>query len=50
MPVTFIQSNRRIHENAGRIAVMCGPIVYCAEGVDNGKDLANVRIDIHQKM
>lgn len=47
MPISYVRANKHVHENAGRIAVMRGPVVYCAEGVDNGKDLANVRIDIH---
>ena len=45
MPATVIRANRRVHDNAGRVAVMRGPIVYCAEGVDNGKDTRNIRID-----
>lgn len=47
MPVSLIMSNRRVHDNAGRVAVMRGPVVYCIEGVDNGKDLKNVHIDIN---
>ncbi len=46
MPVTPIRANRRVHDNAGRIAIMRGPVVYCAEGVDNGKDVRNIRIDL----
>ena len=45
MPVYTVRANRRVHDAAGRIAVMRGPVVYCAEGVDNGKDLRSVRID-----
>lgn len=46
MPVVFMKSDRRVHENAGRVAVMRGPVVYCAEGVDNGSDLKTVAVDI----
>lgn len=46
MPVTPIRANRRVHDNSGRIAFMRGPVVYCAEGIDNGKDLRNIRVDI----
>lgn len=49
MPITFIRSNLHVHENAGRVAVMRGPVVYCAEGVDNGRDLPNIRIDMSGK-
>lgn len=45
MPVITVRPNKRIHASAGKIAVMRGPVVYCAEAVDNGKDLAGVRID-----
>ncbi len=44
MPIVCIAANPRIHENAGKVAVMRGPIVYCAEGVDNGRDVCSVVI------
>ena len=46
MPVRFISANKRVHTAAGKVAVMRGPVVYCLEGVDNGKDLTALRIDI----
>lgn len=46
MPVRLIAANRRVHSDAGRVAVMRGPVVYCAEGVDNGVDLKSISIDI----
>lgn len=49
MPVKFISANKRVHDCAGRVAVMRGPVVYCLEGVDNGKDLNSIRIDIKEK-
>ncbi len=49
MPVTFISANKMVHTCAGRVAVMRGPVVYCLEGVDNGKDLSSIRIDIKEK-
>lgn len=45
MSVTAIAANRRVHDAAGRVAIMRGPVVYCIEGVDNGKDLKCVSID-----
>lgn len=45
MPVTLIRANRRVHNTAGRVAVTRGPVVYCLEEADNGKDLRSVRID-----
>lgn len=47
MPVMAMSANRRVHDDAGRIAIMRGPVVYCAEGIDNFSDLKNVRLDIH---
>lgn len=35
----LMESNPLVTENAGRVAVTRGPVVYCAEGVDNGENL-----------
>ena len=45
MPVRFIAANRRVHADSGRAAIMRGPVVYCAEGVDNGADIKSVLVD-----
>ena len=34
MPVTLMKSNPMIEENTGQLAVMKGPLVYCAESCD----------------
>ena len=47
MPVRFIAANRRVHSDAGRVAVMRGPVVYCAEGIDNGADIKSVLVDLN---
>ena len=39
MDVKLIAANPRVREDAGKAAVMRGPIVYCLEEKDNGKDL-----------
>jgi len=39
MPVTVNVSNPKVRENIGRVAISRGPIVYCLEEADNGKDL-----------
>lgn len=36
MPVRRIAADDRVEDDRGRLAVERGPIVYCAEGVDNG--------------
>lgn len=44
MPAVLVVANRRVHDNAGKVAVMRGPVVYCAEGVDNGSDVCSAVI------
>lgn len=45
MPVVCMRANNKVHEDAGKIAVMRGPVVYCAEGIDNGTDVAGIHIE-----
>ena len=40
-----MEASPNVIEDSGRVAVMFGPLVYCAEGVDNGKNLHDVAID-----
>lgn len=35
MPVRRVQSNPRVAENAGRVALMRGPLLYCVEAAEN---------------
>ncbi len=35
----LITAHPRIRADTGRVALMRGPLVYCAEGADNGRDL-----------
>lgn len=35
----FCQADSRVHEDIGKVALMKGPVVYCAEEADNGKNL-----------
>lgn len=44
MPVERMQAHPSVRQNAGRIALQRGPVVYCLEQVDNGADLAQVVI------
>ena len=39
MPVHAVWADPRVIRDAGKICVMRGPVVYCAEGVDNGNNL-----------
>jgi DUF1680 family protein len=42
MPVERIEAHPRVRQNAGRVALQRGPVVYCLEEVDNGPDMASV--------
>ena len=42
MPVVALQANPRVREDIGKVAVRRGPMVYCIEEADNGKDLHRV--------
>ena len=45
MPVRFIEANPEVWDDAGRVAVARGPIVFCLEGKDNGRLLRDIRLD-----
>jgi len=42
MPVEIMTANPSVRENIGKVAIMRGPIVYCLEEEDNGRDLYSV--------
>lgn len=44
MPPTWMAANPAVRENAGQLALSRGPIVFCLEEKDNGKDLHLLRI------
>ena len=44
MKIHFMEANPNVQDNAGRYAVMRGPIVYCMEGLDNGENLRDISI------
>ncbi len=39
MEARFMKADSRVRENAGKVAVVKGPVVYCVEEADNSKDL-----------
>ena len=45
MPVRFVQANPKVRQCCGRVAVQRGPVVYCAEGVDNPLPLKGLYVD-----
>jgi DUF1680 family protein len=42
MPIRRVLCNEKVKENNGRAALQRGPIVYCAEAVDNGGQVAHI--------
>lgn len=44
MPVQLYEANAAVQNNAGRVAVARGPIIYCMEEVDNGKHLRSLKL------
>ncbi len=45
MPAHFIYADPRVRADAGKVAVVKGPLVYASEEIDNGKNLAAFAID-----
>ena len=44
MPPRRVYANPLVRDAAGQTAIARGPIVYCIEGVDNGRDLSCLRL------
>ncbi|MCR5208231.1 MAG: glycoside hydrolase family 127 protein, partial [Eubacterium sp.] len=40
----LVKCSNRVRENIGRVAVMRGPLVFCAESADNGSELQMLKI------
>ena len=49
MPVRLMRANAHVREDAGKLAVTRGPLVYCLEEADNGPDLHLVRLSREAK-
>lgn len=46
MPVRILTADPKVREDIGKAAVARGPVVYCVEEADNGKDLHLCRLDL----
>jgi len=42
MPIRRVLSHKEVKNNAGRTAIQRGPVVYCFEGADNRRGVANL--------
>ena len=45
----LIESRPELVFNCGRFAVSYGPVIYCGESVDNGKNIRDIRISAGSK-
>ncbi len=45
MDIRVMMANTNVREDSGKLCVMRGPIVYCLEEVDNGKNLQNLLLE-----
>ena len=43
MPVQWFDAHPNVKEDCVRSALMRGPVLYCAEGIDNGENLRDLR-------
>ena len=44
--LSFVSANPFVRDNVGRMALVRGPVVYCIEGVDNGKRLNRIEVSV----
>ena len=44
MPVRRIYTSSKVSANTGKAAVERGPLIYCAEGVDNDDDILSLSL------
>lgn len=45
MPIALYEAHGKVHADAGRVALMRGPVVYCVEGVDHEGELSDYMVD-----
>lgn len=50
MKPVYYQANSRVRADAGKAALMCGPLVYCLEKADNDVDLFDLVINTKGKI
>lgn len=50
MPIEIIASNPRVRENAGKVCIMRGPLVYCIEEADNGPNLSALSLCVDKEI
>ena len=46
----FVRANPQVREDAGKVAITRGPLVYCLEEVDNGANLSAITVDTEKEL
>jgi DUF1680 family protein len=46
----FVSAHPEVRADAGKVAIVKGPLVYCLEEADNGKNLAAISVDPSTKL
>ena len=49
-PARFVRANPKVREDAGKTAIVRGPLVYCLEQADNGENLSAISVDTTQEL
>jgi len=49
-PAEYVRANPKVRADAGKTAIVKGPLVYCLEETDNGDNLASIYADTGQKL
>lgn len=44
MEVKLVEANPSVRYDAGKVAIMRGPVVYCIESADNGERLSSIKL------
>jgi len=50
MSIRCVEANTQVADDAGKVAIERGPIVYCLEGADNGVDLMTLSLPDSSKL
>ena len=50
VPAKFVRANPNVREDAGKVALVKGPLVYCLEEADNGENLPSIFVNTKQDM
>ncbi len=50
MEPVFVRANPKVRADAGKVALMKGPVLYCLEEIDNGNNLSAVFADTKKKI